>query len=122
MLFELNTSKCKFQITMYLLTQKMKVFTLILQQSHLLIREPTTFMIPVLPNNSHYGITYCIVYAQVIDVCVCVCVCERERQREYSASATIREYKALILQTYIKRCIIIQNNVEYSQDEIVSHS
>lgn len=75
---ELNTSKCKFQITMYLLTQKMKVFTLILQQSHLLIREPTTFMIPVLPNNSHYGITYCIVYAQVIDVCVCV----KERDKE----------------------------------------
>jgi len=75
---ELITSKCKFQITMYLLTQKMKVFTLILQQSHLLIREPTTFMISVLPNNSHYGITYCIVYAQVIDVsereCVCVCM------------------------------------------------
>lgn len=35
----------------YLLTQKVNVFSLILQQSNLLIRESTTIMIPGMPNN-----------------------------------------------------------------------
>lgn len=43
------------QIVTYLLTQKMKIFTLILQQSHLLIREPT-IMVPIASRYTNYRV------------------------------------------------------------------